>query len=573
MSLNPGQMLEGRYRIDDLLGHGGMGSVYRASDLRFNAKVAIKENRMANPESQRQFAREAHLLYQLRHPNLPRVIDHFTVMGEGQYLVMEYIEGTDLRELLANYGQVPEVQAVYWIRQVLSALVYLHSRNIIHRDVKPANVRITPEGNVFLVDFGLAKKFDPIKQTTLGAQGVTPGFSPLEQYSEGGTDARSDVYAVGATLYALLTGLAPPDAPALAGGRAQLTSPRQYNTTLSPGTESAILRAMQIRSGDRFQTADAFGVALGNAPPTPEPRAAGPGPTARMSRSQRWQVWVLAGAVAAVLVMVFVAVAIDLLGGSTRREVSDREESGILVLPLTFTPTPIADPTPTLTITKPPTPASDPTPTPTLAMTELPTPTSDPTPTLTPKPPPIELASPKPALPSRSRYVLDDFEGYAGNAAVQSVYGVNTAWGANVGQLALSSPPNVRQGRHGAAFHYEIRSGKPDDYAGFERSFPAQGWQPYISLNIWIKGDGSNRDVVIQFREASGEMWRYRTNLSMFSAHDFVLPLNKGTFTLASWTQQQNEEIDLDAIDYYGIFVGNGGLGSGTVYVDNIELE
>jgi serine/threonine protein kinase len=96
MSLNPGQMLEGRYRIDALLGHGGMGSVYRASDLRFNAKVAIKENRMANPESQRQFAREAHLLYQLRHPNLPRVIDHFTVMGEGQYLVMEYIEGTHL---------------------------------------------------------------------------------------------------------------------------------------------------------------------------------------------------------------------------------------------------------------------------------------------------------------------------------------------------------------------------------------------------------------------------------------------------------------------------------------------
>jgi serine/threonine protein kinase len=470
MSLNPGQMLEGRYRIDALLGHGGMGSVYRASDLRFNAKVAIKENRMANPESQRQFAREAHLLYQLRHPNLPRVIDHFTVMGEGQYLVMEYIEGTDLKELLANHGQVREEQGVYWIRQVLSALIYLHSRNIIHRDVKPANVRITPEGQVFLVDFGLAKKYDPIKQTTLGAQGVTPGFSPLEQYSEGGTDARSDVYAVGATLYALLTGRAPPDAPALAGGRPQLTSPRQYNTTLSPGTEAAILRAMQTRSGDRFQTADAFGAALGNAPPTPEPRAVGPGPTARTSRSQRWQVWVLAGALAAILVMVLVAAAVDLLGGSTGEKVSDADGRGALVTPLTFTPTLTNDATPT--ITAPPTATKDPTPT----VTKSPTPTSAPSPTHTTAPGgqtfPQAAGAPGGQSPSPSRYILDDFENYAGNAAIQSVYGINTAWGANVGQLALSSPPDVRQGRHGAAFHYEIRSGKPDDYAGFERSFP-----------------------------------------------------------------------------------------------------
>ncbi len=151
---------------------------------------------------------------------------------------MDYVEGEDLSQILARQGALPEAQALNWTRQVLDALEYLHSQGVVHRDVKPANVKITPQGQVFLVDFGLAKVGDPLIETTIGARGVTPGFAPLEQYGQGRTDARSDVYAVGATLYALLTGRTPPDAPKLVIGEESLIPPRKLNPRVSPGVES-----------------------------------------------------------------------------------------------------------------------------------------------------------------------------------------------------------------------------------------------------------------------------------------------------------------------------------------------
>jgi serine/threonine protein kinase len=212
MPLDTGEILEGRYRIDALLGQGGMGAVYRAIDLKFNTLVAIKENRQFAPEGQRQFAREAGLLHQLRHPNLPRVTDHFFLPGRGQYLVMDYVEGDDLEQILARQGCLAQAQALGIIDRVLDALTYLHCQDIVHRDVKPANTKITPGGKVFLVDFGLAKAQAALQSTTAGARGVTPGYAPPEQYGYGRTDARTDVYSAGATLYALLTGQKPPDA-------------------------------------------------------------------------------------------------------------------------------------------------------------------------------------------------------------------------------------------------------------------------------------------------------------------------------------------------------------------------
>ena len=262
MPLSSGQVLRERYRIEDRLGQGGMGAVYRAWDQNLSIPVVVKENLIATQEAQRQFRREAGLLATLRHPNLARVTDHFYLPGQGQYLVMDYVDGDDLNQVLGRHGGVEESLAVDWIGQVLLALGYLHGNNVIHRDVKPANIKITPQGQVFLVDFGLAKLHDPSQETSIGARGMTPGYAPPEQYGQGRTDARTDIFSVGATLYALLTGQQPPDAWELVARRATLVPPRQLNAGVSAGAEAAVLKAMQMAPDDRFQTARQFRQAL-----------------------------------------------------------------------------------------------------------------------------------------------------------------------------------------------------------------------------------------------------------------------------------------------------------------------
>jgi hypothetical protein len=277
MPLQTGQILERRYRIETLLGQGGMGAVYQAIDLKFNAPVALKENLAVTPDSQRQFTREAGLLHQLRHPNLPRVTDHFSIPGQGQYLVMDHVAGEDLKCLVARQGPLAEARALDLICQVLDALDYLHSRQVIHRDVKPANVKITPQGEVFLVDFGLAKVYDPGQETTIGARGATPGYAPPEQYGQGRTDARSDVYSAGAMLYTLLTGRVPPDALDMVIRRGKLPSLSQLAPNVSPHIVAAVECAMQTVPEDRFQTASDFRAAL-QEPPTRVLRRKKPAP-------------------------------------------------------------------------------------------------------------------------------------------------------------------------------------------------------------------------------------------------------------------------------------------------------
>lgn len=262
MPLLTGQILHGnRYRIAKLIGQGGFGSVYRAWDLTLNQPVALKENLDTSQEAQRQFEHEAQILAGLRHPNLPRVIDHFFIFGQGQYLVMDFVEGNSASELLAGRQGHPfsEAEVLPWLRQVCAALDYLHKRQppIIHRDIKPENIIITPEGQAMLVDFGISKIYDAQLATTVGAQAVTPGYSPPEQYGVGKTDARTDVYALGATLYRLLTGIDPPPSVDIVAGTVNLTPPCQLNQRLSPAVEQAILKAMSTNISQRFsRTAD-----------------------------------------------------------------------------------------------------------------------------------------------------------------------------------------------------------------------------------------------------------------------------------------------------------------------------
>ena len=191
MTLDIGQVLNNRYRIVKLLGQGGFGAVYRAWDITLKGPCAIKESLELSPEAQKQFDREASLLFNLRHPNLPRVYDIFSIPDQGRYLAMDYIEGEDLQQSMERTGgPLAQEQVLPWMFQVCDALTYLHSRRppIIHRDIKPANIRITPQGQAVLVDFGIAKDYDPHLKTTLRAQAVTPRYSPPEQYGTGRTD-------------------------------------------------------------------------------------------------------------------------------------------------------------------------------------------------------------------------------------------------------------------------------------------------------------------------------------------------------------------------------------------------
>ena len=270
MPLMPGQVLNNRYRVVKLLGQGGFGAVYKAWDLNLERPCALKENIEVSTAGQAQFFTEAKILSMLRHPGLPLVSDHFVIPGQGQYLVMDYVEGEDLNEKIATAGgRLPEANVLPWIGQVLDALVYMHTRipPVIHRDIKPANIKITPpdgehpQGQAVLVDFGIAKVYDPQLKTTLGARAFTPGYSPHEQYGRGTTDARTDLYALGATLYMLLTGEEPAESIQRVVDDV-LLPPRQLNPAISPQTEAVILHAMQVDPRLRFQSAAEFRSAL-----------------------------------------------------------------------------------------------------------------------------------------------------------------------------------------------------------------------------------------------------------------------------------------------------------------------
>ncbi len=265
MPVPTGTILFNRYRVASKLGEGGFGAVYRAWDLTLSKPCAIKENFDVSPDAQRQFLREATVLANLTHPNLPRVTDHFVIEGQGQYLVMDYVEGDDLDKIIAIRGTVKPEQALDWINQVLDALVYLHSRTppIIHRDIKPANIKITPEGRAVLVDFGLVKIYDPHLKTTIGARAITAGFSPPEQYGQGSTDVRTDIYALGATLYMLVTGIAPMES-VLRAGQDTLEEAHQVSSSVPKQLSSVIAHAMALGPGQRFQSAADFQKALQN---------------------------------------------------------------------------------------------------------------------------------------------------------------------------------------------------------------------------------------------------------------------------------------------------------------------
>lgn len=246
-----GTVIDGKYEILKEIGRGGMSIVYLAMDKHLNKQWAVKEIRKRGSGKSDEIVvnsllAEANMMKKLDHPSLPRIVDIID-NGITIYVVMDYIEGESLDKILNEFGAQPEELVIAWAKQLCDALSYLHSQkpSIIYRDMKPANVMLKPEGNIKIIDFGIAREY---KEQNLADTTVlgTKGYAPPEQYS-GQTDPRSDIFALGMTMHHLLTGVDPrngePYAPV-----------RQWNPELSEGIEIIIDRCVEPAAENRYQS-------------------------------------------------------------------------------------------------------------------------------------------------------------------------------------------------------------------------------------------------------------------------------------------------------------------------------
>lgn len=257
-----GTVLKERYVIHSVLGQGGMGAVYLALDRTLGGKrVAVKEmainfhTRNERDKAIEQFRQEAMLLASLEHPRLVSVTDFFE-NGENAYLVMALVEGRTL-DAIAAARPVPIDEMLAWIVQICEVLEYLHGHQppVLFRDMKPSNVMLDTHGGIRLIDFGIARTFEAGQSTSTFLKGAgTAGFSPVEQFGGLGTDARSDIYSLGATMFSLLTGEVPPISVDVMYGGVKAAAPRSLNAAISTRLEQIILKAMALRPEDRYQT-------------------------------------------------------------------------------------------------------------------------------------------------------------------------------------------------------------------------------------------------------------------------------------------------------------------------------
>jgi serine/threonine-protein kinase len=391
--LPPRTTLHGRYVIVKQMGQGGMGAVYQVTDLRLPGKVwALKEMSAAALTSAAEralavdaFQQEARLLATLDHPNLPQVVDYFEEGGK-HYLVMDFVEGELLEEIVARSGPLPEATVVGLAGQLCDVLEYLHSQSppVIFRDLKPGNVMVTPEGVVKLIDFGIARFFKTGQASDTQAIG-TPGFSPPEQHGRSQTDARSDVYSLGVTLHQLLTGYDPGQSPF------QLPRVRTLNPAVSVRMEEVITQATEIEPARRFRSAREMKQALQTQAAPPGAATVSPPRTAAQAPARHWPV----GAAFAVLLLGCLTCGVGawaLFNGET----PPAGRTNTATVPVIGSPAATLPALPTPGAADTATPASVPEATAIAPSPSMPAPSSTPTPTTRPTEPAPPMPSPIP---------------------------------------------------------------------------------------------------------------------------------------------------------------------------------
>lgn len=249
-----GQTIDDKYEILKLIGQGGMSKVYLAMDKRLNKQWAIKEIEKRAKDKNNEIViqsaiAEANLIKQLDHPAIVRIVDIID-NGDVIYIIEDYIEGETLSTILENNGAQPQELVIEWAMQICEALEYLHTRKppIIYRDMKPANVMLKPDGNIKVIDFGIAREYKDQSLADTVSLG-TKGYAAPEQFGgRGQTDARTDVYCLGVTLYHLLTGQNPCEPPY------EIYPIRHWNPQLSAGIEAIIQKCTQLNPDDRYQS-------------------------------------------------------------------------------------------------------------------------------------------------------------------------------------------------------------------------------------------------------------------------------------------------------------------------------
>lgn len=416
LAFAPDTIVHQRYQVVRLVGRGGMGAVYEAIDLRLRSSVALKHMMVEGEYLSRAFEHEAQLLANMRHPALPRVIDHFTET-QGQFLVMEYFSGDDLAALVKRRGSpFPVDQVLQWADQILDVLQYLHSRQppVIHRDIKPQNLKLLESGEIILLDFGLAKGAvaQSTRFTTGGSiVGYTPQFAPLEQIEGTGTGPGSDLYSLAATLHHLLTNAYPVDALARASAAIRhqpdpLQPAHVLNPQVPPAVSAVLQQALALDDALRPSSAGVMRSDLRRAqqtgvfvssdatvvdPPTAAATVVDPPISADVvtpTQSRGSRVWLLLGGLLLLL----------LLGGGGAWALTRSNSNSAAGRTPAPTGTTIVEAVVPV-VSDPPTPTSTTAPT---STNVIPTEEPTPEPTETPQPTPTETPQPTPTMPALS---------------------------------------------------------------------------------------------------------------------------------------------------------------------------